>query len=227
MALAQLNTSILKRRVARARPALRATIHDRKGQRLISNLFEGINGYSFGPEEGRLRANRSHVYGELASKGLHRLLDHLQLNKSDVFYDLGSGIGRVLIQVAMEVPLKKCVGIEVANSRFLHAQTILDRVQKQKLLRAKQVELRNENFLESDLSDATVLYTCSTCFSGRLMNRLARKIAELNRDLILITFQKLSRRRKRLELVGTLNLDTSWRKDATVFVYQVSKPSSR
>jgi hypothetical protein len=205
------------------RPAVEA---DARSRRFIARLYRGIAGYGLAADEGRLRANRATVYGELSAGGLRKLLRYLQLSGRDVFYDLGCGVGKLVAQVAAETPARKCVGIEIARSRWLHARFVADRLGGQGLIRARHFELRNENFLDSDLADATVLYTCSTCFSARLMNRLARKIVTLNRRLTLVTFKQIPRRR-RFELAGTLDLQTSWRTRCTAYVYRVlNKPDA-
>lgn len=43
------------------------------------------------------------------------MLDTISVDPSDVFIDLGSGVGQVVLQVAASVQLKKCIGIEKAD----------------------------------------------------------------------------------------------------------------
>jgi len=52
------------------------------------------------------------TYGTILPAGIDRLIADLQLTPSDVFYDLGSGIGNVCTQVFAQTPVRKCVGIE-------------------------------------------------------------------------------------------------------------------
>jgi SAM-dependent methyltransferase len=201
-----------------ARPIPRSEAWRRK---LMAHLYRDIDGSRLASDEGRLRANRSTVYGELTTKGIRKLLTRLRLNQRDVFYDLGCGTGKVILEIGTAVPLKKCVGIEIAKSRLLKAETVTRKVREQGLVKARQLELRHENFLNSDLSDATVLYTCSTCFSDNLMKQLTGKIAALNRELLFITFQDLVRDHRNFQLLDTWHLDTSWKKGAAVRVYKV------
>jgi SAM-dependent methyltransferase len=210
-------TKPIKPRVS-ARPLLRSEASRRK---FIADLYRNIDGSRLAKDEGRLQANRSTVYGELTTRGLGKLVTRLHLTRRDVFYDLGCGTGKVILEIAATVPLKKCVGIEIAKSRLMKAETVAGKVREQGLLKARQFELRHENFLNSDFSDATVLYTCSTCFSDNLMKELTRKIAALNRELLFITFQDLVRDHHNFQLLDTWHLDTSWKKGAAVRVYKV------
>ena len=43
------------------------------------------------------------------------MLETINVRENDVFIDLGSGVGQVVLQVAASVPLKKCIGIEKAD----------------------------------------------------------------------------------------------------------------
>lgn len=190
-------------------------------RKFLANLYRDIDGSRLAKNEGRLRANRSTVYGELTTKGFRKLLTRLSLNRRDVFYDLGCGTGKVIVEIATTVPLKKCVGIEIAKSRLVKAESVAGKVREHGLIKARQLELRHENFLNSDFADATVLYTCSTCFSDNLMKQLTGKIAALNRELLFITFQDLVREHRSFQLLDTWHLDTSWKKGAAVRVYKV------
>lgn len=57
------------------------------------------------------------VYGETSFEFISQMLDSCNLKPDDVFIDLGSGVGQVVLQVAASVTggLAKCVGIEKAD----------------------------------------------------------------------------------------------------------------
>lgn len=46
----------------------------------------------------------------------------MTLSQDDVFIDLGSGVGQVVLQVAASVGVKVCVGIEKADVPFRYSQ---------------------------------------------------------------------------------------------------------
>lgn len=190
-------------------------------------LFRGVDGFLISQqEERRVRASRgSPLYGEITPMGVQRLLTRLRLGERDTFYDLGSGVGKVVIQTAMTAPLRRCVGIELAQSRVRAARSILRRARKEGLIRARRCLFRNQNFLEANLADATCIYTCSTAFSLRFMRMLMRKLEGVGQELSFVTLQELEPRR-RFTRLDTLRLDTTWTRRTPVHIYRVAAPPS-
>ena len=64
------------------------------------------------------------VYGETSFDFIAQLLDTANLCHDDVFIDLGSGVGQVVLQVAASVDVKLCVGIEKADVPFRYSQQL-------------------------------------------------------------------------------------------------------
>lgn len=71
---------------------------------------------------------------------------------SDVVYDLGSGDGKTLVISAKEFGAKT-VGIEIDPLRFYISKLLVMFTGL-----SDKVEVRRENFLKSDFSDATVIF---------------------------------------------------------------------
>ncbi|MDR3646392.1 MAG: phenylalanine--tRNA ligase beta subunit-related protein, partial [Candidatus Babeliales bacterium] len=102
------------------------------------------------------------VYGEILHASLKTLLDDLSITTSDVFYDLGSGIGKVTIQAYLDYPFKKVVGIELSPTRCKHAfdakkidnNTLISRFafdgEKLKLLDEQEIILSDKDLVISD-----------------------------------------------------------------------------
>jgi hypothetical protein len=191
-------------------------------------LYRGIDGFLIPKLEERcVRQSRgSPLYGEITPMSVQRLLARLDLTPRDAFYDLGSGIGKVVVQAAMTVPLKKCVGIELARSRVLIARSVLRKARKQGLIKARRCSFRNEDFLDSELGDATVVYSCSTAFSLGFMRMVMRKLEGIGRELTFVTLQEPEPRR-RFDRLETLRLDTTWARRTEVHVYRVAPPRRR
>nr|XP_054764002.1 histone-lysine N-methyltransferase, H3 lysine-79 specific-like isoform X1 [Lytechinus pictus] len=55
------------------------------------------------------------VYGETSYDLVAQMLEHVKINEDDVFVDLGSGVGNVVLQVAAATPCKLAYGIEKAD----------------------------------------------------------------------------------------------------------------
>lgn len=191
----------------------------------VRRLFRDVWAYEIPKAEERtIRASRgSPLYGEIKPASVHRLLGHLELGVDDVLYDLGSGAGKMVVQAAMTVPLRRCVGVELSKMRHDAAKEALARAHEEGLVVARRCEFRNEDLLEADLSDATVVYTCSTGFSLRFMRSLTRKLSRLREGLVFVTTQWLFTRHG-FEEVDSLRLDMTWKRRSEVHVYRLRRP---
>jgi SAM-dependent methyltransferase len=169
-----------------------------------------------------LATNSSHVYGEIMPTATDRLIEHLHLRKDDVFYDLGSGVGKVVLQVALRAPIRRVVGVELARRRHRIARRVLHVVQATGLLRARECELRCADFMRAPLHDATLIYTCSTAFSTPFMNELCARLARLTTGLRWVSTQDLDEN-PWFQLEDVLRLDMSWRRRSKVHVYRLER----
>ena len=61
----------------------------------------------------------SDVYGEVTEKGTNMIVNYFQsyFNNSTVFYDLGSGLSKMVIHIGMEHKVKESIGIEYSKER--------------------------------------------------------------------------------------------------------------
>ena len=89
-----------------------------------------------------------------SKRHIRKILTLVRASKGDVFYDLGCGRGQLCIVSVSEFGVKKAVGIEMHRGRALKA---MEAVHAQGL--ADRIEIRNEDFMESDLHDATIVYS--------------------------------------------------------------------
>ena len=97
--------------------------------------------YRLGPED--YQSNRH----------IRKLLALARAKKGDVFYDLGCGRGQLCVVAVTEFGVKKAVGVELHGGR---ARKAAEHVEKLGL--ADRIEIRNEDFMDSDLHDATIAY---------------------------------------------------------------------
>lgn len=103
--------------------------------------------------------------------GKHKVEDILKnsdLRSGDVFYDLGSGDGRILLAALDRYQVRKAVGYEVSPWPYLKS------LWNMHLSHAQHVEIHRRNFFESNLSEATFVYAY---LFPKLMHRLAKKLA--------------------------------------------------
>jgi SAM-dependent methyltransferase len=83
---------------------------------------------------------------------IRHFFDNNQLSKEDIFYDLGSGYGRVLFYGAALHPQTKFKGVEIVGERAAFARSIA------KKGGFENVEIIHQDVLKADLSDGTIFY---------------------------------------------------------------------
>merc|ERR1719174_3412013 len=59
----------------------------------------------------------AHIYGEIPNDSVVMVIRELGLGAGSVFYDLGSGIGHMTLQVYLTTEAARSVGIEIALPR--------------------------------------------------------------------------------------------------------------
>ena len=64
----------------------------------------------------------SQVYGETSFDLICQMIDEINITKDDVFLDLGSGVGQVVLQMAAATPCKICLGVEKADVPSRYAE---------------------------------------------------------------------------------------------------------
>ena len=68
------------------------------------------------------------TYGELHYYSVKKLIHLMQLGDQDIFLDLGSGLGKCALQLFMQAPAKRVVGIEALQSLSDQANRVATKV---------------------------------------------------------------------------------------------------
>ncbi|XP_075266039.1 uncharacterized protein LOC142358532 [Convolutriloba macropyga] len=102
-----------------------------------------------------LQGPKAWTYGEITFEGVQRLGEILDLpEEGGAFYDLGSGLGRMVLQVHLEWNVDKAVGVELSEWRHSRAERALRELSEIIPLPGRTLELRNENLLTTDLGES-------------------------------------------------------------------------
>lgn len=64
------------------------------------------------------------VYGETSYELVCQMIDQIDVTEDDVFVDLGSGVGQVVLQMAAATLCKICIGVERADVPSRYAQVL-------------------------------------------------------------------------------------------------------
>ncbi|OQA35970.1 MAG: Histone methylation protein DOT1 [Candidatus Dependentiae bacterium ADurb.Bin331] len=191
--------------------------------KLIDELYKNISGFTISEDErtGVRTQGGDPTYGEITVKGAAELLKDLDLQRKDVFYDLGSGVGKLVVQTALTTPVGKAVGVELAPTRHEHAQAIKNEIEKRNLLKDTKLEFQRKNVAEIPLEDASVIFMCSTCFSDELMKTLMEKMGKLKKGLRVLTLKRFPESTK-FTLVKTYQIPMTWSNSTNVYLYKLN-----
>lgn len=166
---------------ATKRPARKAkTLRVKKGLQEMADFYTGINGFS----ASTIGGNKSSTYGEISLAGIQPLADTFKrfapLTGFDKtrrnFIDLGSGIGKAVIGIAMLVPEIQSNGIESVYERHEMALSARKKIQTNSL--ANRIHFRHGNFLEPPyvFKSACWIFVSNLSFSDELQATLAKRL---------------------------------------------------
>ena len=195
----------------------------------IKNVFENRNGFGISAQEDKsIRdSGGAPTYGEITYEGAQKLIEKFKLTKKDVFYDLGCGVGKFVVQVYLDTPVKKSAGIELSTTRVDKAKQAFDQIKKDgRLQKGRKLEFKEQNILDARLKDATALFISSLCFSDELLEQVTKKLACLKPGLRIATSRKLSDN-PAFKLIETLQIPMSWSEQSTTYFYELVKPGKK
>ena len=110
----------------------------------------------------------SNVYGEISMNGVYKLNNELK-EVCGTFYDIGSGNGKLILQMSLISNFDKYVGVEISKIRHLYALEI------NKYL-SLDVTFINDDVLNVNLSDAGFVFINDIMFDDKLTNSIVDKI---------------------------------------------------
>ena len=157
---------------------------------------------------------REYTYGEVTSLGVRQLAHAMNLSSSSdvVFYDLGSGVGRLVMQMALDFApsLKAATGIELSLERHKIASSILSEIAWTKPSLTDSVNFLNSDVLELDLSDATHVYISSLCFPKPVLRQLQDYLFSIEGLHVVVALNRLDRFEAEEFDVSDAHVQMSW-----------------
>jgi precorrin-6B methylase 2 len=223
------NKFYIKQSVLLALAGFLTQIHALDTKEYIKNVFENRSGFGISAQEDKsIRdSGGAPTYGEITYEGAQKLIEKFKLTKKDVFYDLGCGVGKFVIQVYLDAPVKKAAGIELSTTRIDKAKQALEQIKKDKLLqKGRRLEFKEQNILDAHLKDATAIFISSLCFSDKLLEKVTNKLARLKPGLRVATSRKLVEN-PTFKLIETLQIPMSWSSSSTIYFYELVKTSKK
>lgn len=192
-------------------------------EQIIANAFQDENGFSICGDEREYieKCGGNPTYGEILPSSLAQLIQKLELTKNDTLFDLGSGAGKVCIQVALTSPAK-AIGIELSSTRHALAQKIKQKIIGEQILTdINKLEFIEGNITEFNLCSGTIFFMCSTCFSDELMKTLTQKLEKIPHLIKIVSLRTLPvDTSSDIKLINTLSLPMSWSDGSSVYIYE-------
>ena len=184
-------------------------------------MYRDVDGFEIPRADERkvARSRGSATYGELMPTATIRLLEQLELGDRDLFVDLGSGLGKVVMLAAMTTGVGRALGVELSPTRVALAEQVLALARREQLAGVDRAAFVEGDMLRHPLDEATVIYTCSTAFSDSFMKRLQGRLVTLPRLRKLVSLQDFDAH-PAFELCEIHRLDASWKRRTKVYVYE-------
>lgn len=149
------------------------------------------------------------IYGETTQKGVDGIVKHFKehFNENTVFYDLGCGLGKMVIHIGLQYNPKKSCGIEFSKERTQAAIDMKNEIYPNN----DNISFIIADILKCDYSDATVIYLDNTMFDDEITRKIIDKapkgclficrrlsvystdieFSKLHRDTLATTYNKL------------------------------------
>jgi SAM-dependent methyltransferase len=211
-----------------AHPAKTARI-GRRGLHDLLEIYRGLDGFhsnTIGFQE------YTTTYGEMTEAGIQILSEKFKtyapLSKFPqdrrTFYDLGCGIGKIVVGVAILNPDIRAKGIEIIPDRIRQANNALQRIKTRSV--ASRVQFSQGSFIESTVSlrDACWIYISNLCFDETTQKIIASKLeAEVVPGCVIITSKEFpfSTNPSRFDKVeASTNIPMTWSATSMCIVYR-------
>lgn len=107
---------------------------------------------------------------------LRKTLQRNEVGPNDVFIDLGSGMGRMVIEAAASYPFKRVIGVELAQELHDIARSNVDNTRIR--LKCKNIELVQSDVLEYKVPDDVTVVFMNNPFRGPVFAAAMEKLIE-------------------------------------------------
>ena len=195
----------------------------RKKTLKISKLYEGLSGFGLANSN----ENSNVTYGELKAESIPILYEIYSryaplsniLGSYRNFYDLGCGVGKIVLGLTALNSSLKGVGIELVSERVQQANTALQRLRDTSI--KQRVEFVCLSFLDDSInySNACWIFISNLCFTDDTKQQLLEKLErELNTGSIVVCSKSLNS--TRFEQLNYITLPMSWSDESKVYVYK-------
>jgi len=184
----------------------------------------------FDPESYTSDHSKNLLTGEVTYDGMENLYAALKLRPDDVFYDLGSGTGKLVLYVALRAQVAKSVGLEIGERRHELASMAGVRLAEMpadansKLPSLEQprseFEVVQADICRYPYHDVSVVVFTNVCMDMQVQSRTLDQLLKCQKFRRLACTSPMMPH-KRLKLVKTVAVACSWAKISSWHIYDV------
>lgn len=195
---------------------------------LFNYLYNNINGYSVSKEARQKSGQDTEklLYGELPFSTWGEIVERANPKKDGVFFDLGSGTGRVVMQSHLLFDFKKCVGVELLEGLYNKACEVKEEFEKsvkpqiKNHVEARELTFLQQNIFETDLRDADFILMNHPFKDGEIFMQLEEKfLKELKSGTKIVTTIR-ALKSEGFKNLGSQNYKFSWG-DSTAHFFEI------
>ena len=211
----------------------RAKLHVRKTYKNVARkqssflqIFNGLDGH-YEDNDNRYQGYQL-TYGEVTEAGIHKMsktfAKYLPLQRVPVqnrtFYDLGCGLGKMVIGIALLNPQLRSIGIELVEDRAEKAGIALSRVSKHVQNRCG---IMNGSVLDDQYfyGNACWIFISNLCFSHEINDKLFEKLGkEVPVGAVILCSKACEKSQNfRIVLKEIIQVPMTWTDGSNIHVY--------
>jgi len=114
-------------------------------------------------------------YGEITKSGADTIFNYIKKNigmtENDIFYDIGSGNGKLCIHYGLISNFKCVKGVEIDKYRHLYSLKIMNDIDD-----FDNLQFINDDVINVEISDATIILMNDILFSQNLISGIINKL---------------------------------------------------
>lgn len=119
--------------------------------------------------------NMNYVYGEVLRSGVETIIQKInkykKITDKDVFVDIGSGTGKLVIHMSIKSDIKTLVGVEIVPQRVAYSKWIKEKISPDSSIFFIEKDINN-----FDLSVANIVFANNICFDESLTKSIYDRI---------------------------------------------------
>jgi tRNA G46 methylase TrmB len=225
----QLPASQKKAPTRKYRPSLRKRTmrNPAKKNSAFDQLFSGLMGNTANTDK---YTNYTTTYGEVTEQGIRKMSETFQKYcplkgvpiENRTFFDLGCGVGKAVIGMAILHPELRSCGIEIVEERIQFARQAQSRIKNKNIM--NRVAFYEGSFLDPKYRYTSTcwLYMSNLCFNEETQQQLLSKFAaELPQHAVVICSKELNGADKKgFVLKERINIPMTWNEQHVVNIYQ-------